>query len=181
MEERKSVIQSTLAACCLVCREWNRIFTPILYGDILLGPGKEPLLTRSLLYRTLRHTQPAHKTLIKTITVTSAKNGSTANLLSICFIVPNLRKLILDFKTFDLSELHPNLAQQLWSLSKCCKIQMPESNSGNVGVDGWARLPIYIEFTRRSRSASCKFWAGSSKCGWYILLIGWKSPKQPSR
>ena len=34
--ERNLVTQSTLAACCLVSREWNIIFTPHLYRDILL-------------------------------------------------------------------------------------------------------------------------------------------------
>ena len=61
-DEEKSVIQSTLSACCLVSSEWNRTFTPILYEDIYLGE-KNPLLTQSLLHRTLRQTQPAHKAL----------------------------------------------------------------------------------------------------------------------
>ena len=47
-------MQSTLAACCLVCHEWNRICTPILYGDIILPIYKEgPGISQSLLHRTL--------------------------------------------------------------------------------------------------------------------------------
>ena len=93
-DEQQSVVQSTLAACCLVSREWNRISTPVLFGDIFLGV-KNPLLAQSLLHRTFRHTQPAHKALVKTMTIAPAEDGSTANLLSICFSMPNLRKIIL--------------------------------------------------------------------------------------
>ena len=158
--EDKSVIQSTLAACCLVSREWNRIFTPILYGDIFLT-GKKPLLTQSLLLRTFRQTQPAHKALVKTMTITPAEDGSTANLLSICFSLPNLRKLILDFKKFDLSTLNPNFVQQLRSLSKPCTIQMGEDGD-SVDVGSWGPLPSYIDFTRRTKSTSHRFWMSSS-------------------
>ena len=159
--EKKSVIQSTLAACCLVSREWNRIFTPSLYGDIFLA-GRKPLLTRSLLHRTFRQTQPAHKALVKTMTIAPAEDGSTANLLSICFSMPNLRKLILDFKKFNISALHSNFVQQLRSLSKSCAIQMVEDAEGDVNIGTWGSLPSFINFTRRSRSTSCRFWAGYS-------------------
>ena len=80
----KLVIQSTLAACCLVNREWNRTFTPLLYQQIVLeGSIQNPLLVQSLLLRTFRHTQPAHKSLVKIMEIGSGRNGSTANLLSI--------------------------------------------------------------------------------------------------
>ena len=161
-DEDKSVIQNTLAACCLVSREWNRIFTPILYGDIFFG-GKKPLLTRSLLHRTFRQTHPAHKALVKTMTIAPAEDGSTANLLSICFSLglPNLRKLILDSNKFDFSALHPRFAEQLRSLSRWYTIQIEEDSFGFVDVD-WGSLPRYIVFTRRSKSASCRFRAKSS-------------------
>ena len=158
-DEEESVIQSTLAACCLVSREWNRIFTPILYGDIFLA-GKKPLLTRSLLHRTLCQTQPAHKALVKTMTIVPAEDGSTANLLSICFSLPNLRKLILDLERFDLSTLNPNFVLQLRSLSKACTIQMGEDGD-NVNVSHWGSLPRYIDFTRRSKLTSPRFSAGT--------------------
>ena len=158
-DEEKSVIQSTLAACCLVSREWNRIFTPILYGDIFLA-GKKPLLTRSLLHRTLCQTQPTHKTLVKTMTIAPAEDGSTANLLSICFSLPNLRKLILDFKEFDLSTLNPEFVQQLRSLSTHCTIQMGKDGH-NVVIGGWEPLPNYIDFMRRSKLASRRFGASN--------------------
>ena len=159
-DEEKSVIQSTLAACCLVSREWNRIFTPILYGDIFFG-GKKPLLTRSLLHRTLCQTQPTHKTLVKTMTIAPAEDGSTANLLSICFSMPNLRKLILDFDKFDLSTLNPNFVQQLRSLSTLCTIQMGEDGH-NVRIGNWGSLPSYTNFTRHSKSTSRRFLASST-------------------
>ena len=155
-DENKSVIQSTLAACCLVSREWNRIFTPILYGDIFLG-GKKPLLTQSLLHRTFRQTQPTHKTVVKTMTIAPAEDGSTANQLSICFSLPNLRKLILDFENFDLSTLNPNFVQQLRSLSKRCTIQLAEGRIGIANVQDWGSLPRYINFTRCAQSSERMF------------------------
>ena len=159
-DEEKSIIQSTLVACCLVSREWNRTFTPVLYGDIFLT-GKKPLLTRSLLHRTFRQTQPTHKTVVKTMTIAPAEDGSTANLLSICFSLPNLRKLILDFNKFDLSTLHPNFVQQLRSLSRPCTIQIGEDGH-DVLVGGWGLLPSYIDFTRRTKPTSHRFLASSS-------------------
>ena len=159
-DEKKSIIQSTLAACCLVSREWNRIFTPLLYGDIFLA-GKKPLLTRSLLHRTFHQTQPTHKALVKTMRVAPAEDGSTANLLSICFSLPNLRKLILDFKKLNLSTLNPNFVQQLRSLSTRCTIHMGKDGY-DVNIYGWASLPSYIDFTRRSKSTSRRFWVDQS-------------------
>ena len=158
--ESKSVIQSTLAACCLVSHEWNRIFTPILYEDIFLR-GKKLLVTQSLLLCTFRKTQPTRKALVKTMTIAPAEDGSTANLLSICFSLPNLRKLILDFEEFDLSTLNPNFVQQLRSLSTRCTIQMGEDGH-NVEIGGWESLPSYIDFTRRTKSTSHMFWTSSS-------------------
>ena len=157
-DEDKSVIRSTLVACCLVSRDWNRIFTPILYGDIFLG-GKKPLVTRSFLCRTFQHTHPAHKSLVKTMTIAPAEDGSTANLLSICFSLPNLRKLILDFEKFDLSTLNPNFVQQLRSLSRPCTVQIGEDGH-SVSIGGWGSLPSYLDFTRRSKLASPRFSAG---------------------
>ena len=150
-----SYTQSTLAACCLVSREWNRIFTPVLYEEIFLGE-KKPLLTQSLLHRTFRQTQPAHKALVKTMTIAPAEDGSTANLLSICFKMPNLQKLILESKKFDPSTLHPNFVQHIRSLSKCCIIEMGEDGD-YVDVGGWESLPRYIGFTRRSKSTLLRF------------------------
>ena len=152
---RKGVQAVTITACCLVAREWNIIFTPVLYEDIFLGTNN-PGLTQLLLHRTFRRIQPAHKALVRTMTITPAGDGSTANLLSICFSMRNLRRLILDFKRFNLSTLHPNFAQQLRSLSKYCTILMED-----VEVD-WESLPSYINFTRRSKSISDIFWVDSS-------------------
>ena len=161
VDERLSVVQSILAACCLVSREWYGIFCPILYENIFLGETN-PLLTRSLLHRTFHQTQPAHKALVKTMTIALAEDGSTTNLLSICFSLPNLQKLILDFGRSNLSTLHPNFVEQLRSLSKSCAIHMVEDAEGDVNIGTWGSLPSFINFTRRSRSTSCRFWAGYS-------------------
>ena len=74
------------------------------------------------------------------MTIEPAEDGSTANLLSICFSLPNLHKLILDFNKFDLSTLNPNFVQQLRSLSKPCTIQMGEDGDP-VNVGSWGPLP----------------------------------------
>ena len=161
-EEKGSVIQSTLAACCLVSHEWNRIFTPMLYENIILG-GKKSLLTRSLLQRTFRHTQPTYKALVRTMTIELAEDGSTANSLSICFSLPNLHKLIIDLKRADPATLHSNFAQNLQSLSRCCAIQMRRDlGSDNDIRTQWQSLPIWINFIRRSRSIPCSLLAYSS-------------------
>ena len=154
-DENKLISQNTLATYCLVSREWNRTFTPILYGDPFLGV-KNPLLTQSRLHRIFRRTRPVHKALVKTMTIVPAEDGSTANLLSICFSMPNLRKLILDFKEYNLSTLHPSFVQHLRSLSKRCTLQIAEDGD-DVDIGGWGSLLSYVDFTRRSRSTSCKF------------------------
>ena len=172
-EEKGSVIQSTLAACCLVSREWNRIFTPILYENIFLG-RKKSLLTRSLLHRTFQHTKPTHNALVKTMTIELAEDGSTANSLSICFSFPNLHKLIIDLKRVDTATLHSNFAQNLRSLSRFCSIQMrgPDTPFGKNRIETqWQSLPIWINFFRRSRSIPCGFFTVASGGGYWISFI----------
>ena len=177
-DEKPSVIQSTLAACCLVSHEWNTIFTPILYEEIL-PEAKNPIHSQSLLHHTFRHMQPARKVFVKAMTIALTKDRSTANLLSICFSLPNLRKLTLDFKNFSLSALHPDSTQRLRTLSKRCTIQM-----GDGGVDvEWGSLPSYINFMRRSKSTShgfrtvCKL---NGKCNtiFYLLIESYSNNNQ---
>ena len=170
-DEKKSIIQSTLAACCLVSHEWNRIFTPMLYENIILG-GKKSLLTRSLLHRTFQHTKPTHKALVKTITIELAKDGSPANSLSICFSLPNLHKLIIYLSRVEVdpATLHSNFAQNLQSLSRRCAIQMRGDYKGEIDTR-WQSLPIWISFFRRSRSIPCGFFAFVSGGGYWISFI----------
>ena len=154
-DEGRSSRQSTLATWCLVCRQWNRILTPILYAEIFIG-GKGPLLTQSLLHRTLRRTKSAHKSFVKTMTIEPAEDGSTANLLSVCFSMPNLRKVILRFERIYPAALHPNFAQTLRSLSKFCTIQMGRSYDDTINIK-WELLPRWISFIRRSGLTPCSF------------------------
>ena len=161
-EEKGSVIQSTLAACCLVSHEWNRIFTPMLYENIILG-GKKSLLTRSLLHRTFKHTKPTHKALVRTMTIELAEDGSTANSLSICFSLVNLHKLIIQVPKVDPTTLHSNFAQSLRSLSRCCAIQMRGDLVGKEIATQWQSLPIWINFIRRSRLIPCGLFACTSE------------------
>ena len=173
-EEKGSVIQSTLAACCLVCWEWNRIFTPMLYENIVLG-GKKSLLTRSLLHRTSQHTKPTHKALVRTMTIEIAEDGSTANSLSICFCFsfPNLHKLIIDLREVEVNPaiLHSNFAQNLQSLSRCCTIQMRGDFISKEISTKWQSLPIWINFIRHSRLIPCGFFTGNSGCEYWIAFI----------
>ena len=170
--ERNTVVQSTLAACCLVSHEWNRTFTPILYKDIVLG-GNKSLLTRSLLRRTFHHTQPTNITLVKTMTIEPAHDGSTANLLSICFCFsfPNLHKLIIDLLGVDPTTLHSNFVQNLQSLSRCCAIQMRGDFIGKEIRTQWQSLPLWINFIRRSRSIPCGFYTEYSGDGYWISFM----------
>ena len=171
VEEPGSVIRSTLAACCLVCREWNRAFTPILYADIFLG-GKKSLLTRSLLHRTFQHTRPTHIALVRTITIEPAEDGSTANLLSTSFIFsfPNLHKLILRLWKIDPAALHPNFAQNLRSLSRSCTVQL----GGDTVTPEltWELLPHWVRLIRHSLSTSYKFIVDNDNSdGEYLILF----------
>ena len=171
MEEKVSVRQPTLAACCLVSHEWNRIFTPMLYENIILG-GKKSLLTRSLLYRTFQRTKPTHKALVRTMTIELADDGSTANSLSICFGFPNLHKLIINIPTkVDPSTLHSNFAQTLQSLSRCCAIKMRgDLIDKEIGTQ-WQSLPTCINFIRRSRSIPCGLFAFGSGGEYWISFM----------
>ena len=166
--EDKVIMQCTLAACCLVSREWNRLFTPSLYEDIFLG-GAKSLLTCSLLDRTFQHTQSTHKNLVKTMTIWAPKDGSIASLLSICFSMPNLRKLILDFEKILPDALHPNLVQQLQSLSRSCTVQMAGGYWDGMNTD-WESLSSCISFIRRSHSTPCRLDVRSSGGACYILF-----------
>lgn len=169
--KQNTVVQSTLAACCIVSREWNRTFTPILYKDIVLG-GSKSLLARSLLRRTFQHTRPTNATLVKTMTIEPAHDGSTANLLSIClcFNFPNLQKLMLNFRNTDPAAIHPNFAQILRSLSRRCTIQMGNTYS-DLAFTKWKSLPLWINFIQRSRFIPCSFYAEPSQSGYWISFI----------
>ena len=157
----QQIKRTTLAACCLVSREWNRLFTPILYEDITL-PSDEPrhLESQSLLLRTFRNTQPGHKDLVRTIWIQFAKDGSTANLLSVCFSMPNLRSVILLFHQFDPTSLHPNFAQNLHSLSRHCSVQMGTARWYHKSVK-WESFHRCISFIRRSKLNPCRIGVGS--------------------
>ncbi|KAK7689439.1 hypothetical protein QCA50_007231 [Cerrena zonata] len=61
----RRITRTTLASCCLVCYEWNQLFTPALYESIAVDHDK----LASLLLRTLWYDQPARKELIHTIEV----------------------------------------------------------------------------------------------------------------
>ena len=164
-------MQSTLAACCLVSHEWNRIFTPVLYENILLGE-KKSLLTKALLHRTIQHAKPTHKALVRTMTIELAEDGSTANSLSTCFSFPNLHRLIIDLPTVNPATLHSNFAQSLRSLSRCCAIQM----RGYLGSEKeistqWQSLPIWINFIRRSRSIPCNLFSSSLGGEYWISFM----------
>ena len=168
-EEKGSVRQSTLAACCLVSHEWNKIFTPMLYENIILG-GKKSLLTRSLLHRTFQHTRPTHKALVRTMTIELADDGSTANSFSICFSFPNLHKLIIDIPKVDPSTLHSNFAQNLQSLSRRCAVQMRGDSDDDI-VTQWQSLPIWINFIRGSRLIPCGFAVSASWGEYWISFM----------
>ena len=170
-EEKGSVIQSTLAACCLVSHEWNRIFTPMLCENIILG-GKKSLLTRSLLHRTFQHTKPTHKALVRTMTIELAEDGSTANSLSTCFSFPNLHRLIIDLPTVNPATLHSNFAQSLRSLSRCCAIQMRGKHGYEKEiVTEWQSISIWRSFIRRSRLIPCGLSAGAVGGGYWMSFI----------
>ena len=146
VNREESIIRSTLAACCLVSHDWNKVSTPFLYGDTTLR-GKKSSLSQSLLHRTLRHTHPYYRTLVKSIAIEAAEDGSTSNLLSICFAMPNLRRVTLEPQGLDPTKLHPNFVQHVQSLSKRCTVQM---GAGYEDIQ-WDSLYHWLKFLRHSQ------------------------------
>ena len=113
--------RSTLASCCLVCHEWNNIFTSSLYRNIVLNRD-EPILTLSLLSRTLWHGRPAYRTLVENITIWPSTTAIAIACLVISSDLPNLRSLTMF--DFELSQLPPRLAQHMRLLSKHCAVSL---------------------------------------------------------
>ena len=143
------LIQKTLASWSLVCHEWNRVFTPLLYQSIVVGKTG-PSLTEER----LREVEPTHKALIRTIRVKAAEGVSTANiLLGLIPGLPNLRELTLDGLVPP--RLHPDFPKHISSLSKKCTVRL-RYGEGYGGLVDWKLLPQWIKFIRRSGVAHCE-------------------------
>ena len=163
-EEWEGVTRTTLLTCCLVCHEWNRIFTPILYRSITLGRNTSP--TALLLLRlTLRHMQPSHLALIRRITVETNKDEANANLwLAVSLRPPNLRTLTLD--RLDPDRLHPRFAHQLRSLSQSCTIELRRGFDHGGSIE-WESIPKWIKFLKRARPTLCELGLDDATNGSY--------------
>ena len=149
--EDEWMVRRTLAAWCLVCHEWNKIFTPFLYRNIFLG-GSIPIHTVSLLRRTLWHSQRPYQDLIQTMDV-RAEDGSTTSILLAALKCPNLRLLILS--ELNISRLHPKLSQHIRLLSKSCTIRM---YAQWLEGDRQKLLLQLVGFLRHAQPTECTLW-----------------------
>ena len=151
---------ATLRSCCLVSREWNTVFTPLLYEVVHITRRK----SASLLRHIFKFTHPSHKRQVKTVIIEHAQDGSTANSLSLCFAMPNLQEVVFGFPSqvfeFDPAALHAKFAWHLNSLSRRCTIQMLENREGRVEITR-RTLPRHLNLMRSSRSTTYNFWLES--------------------
>ena len=144
------LIQKTLASWSLVCHEWNRVFTPLLYQSIVVGKTG-PSLTEER----LREVEPTHKALIRTIRVEAAEDVSPANVLfGLISGLPNLHELTLD--GLLLSKCHRRFPQLIHSLSRKCMVKLRYTQEHGGGRVRWEILPNWITSIQQSRVAHCE-------------------------
>ena len=107
------ITRKSLWSCCLVCREWNELFTPALYETIVIDNEK----MGTYLFQTLLRYRPTHKDLIHAIEVEchNSPHGWTPILVQL----PNLRDLTMH--QFDLSRSHPRLSRLFRVLPDGCE------------------------------------------------------------
>ena len=153
VDEPETLYRATVANCCLVSREFNRIFTPVLYNHILLD-GQETPLTSSLLLRTFQDKKRSH--MVYRMTIGLKADGSNASLLSLCFGMPNLCQLALRIDIPCLSTLHPNVAQYLRTLSRNCVIRVLGCCENSIRTN-WELLPSWLSFIQCSKLDLCHF------------------------
>ena len=152
-EELERVIRRTLTASCLVCWEWNKLFTPLLYRNITLSRGTSPFNV-SILRRILWHVRPNYKAFISTIKVEGAKDVSTAGFwLAVSLNLPNLCNLTLD--GLDPAILHPRFAQHIRLLYKRCTVVL-RRNVNYGGNTKWESLQGWLRFLRSSQPTICE-------------------------
>ena len=133
--------RTTLAACCLVCHEWHKLFAPLLYEELILD---STFIDAS----SLRH--PAYNKLVRKLTVDLKSEYHIQSVwILISSNIPNLCELVIE--QFDHSKFHPRLAQHLRSLSKRCNIILrPPSLPIQPEL-----APSWFRFLRSSQPSSC--------------------------
>ena len=135
--------EQTLAACCLVCHEWCRLFSPLLYAELILDGAFNDA---SHLYH------PRYKKLIKKLTIDLRLEYHIQSVWTLLSSnMPNLCELVIE--QFDHSKFHPRLAQCLRSLSRRCNVILcpPTLPIKPKLIPGWFR------FLRSSQPSSCNF------------------------
>ena len=99
--------QQTHLSCCLTCSYWHQLFTPALYSRVVIGPEK-----LKLLLRTLWHTKPVRRDLIKVMMIAGTNPHETP-------MLPTLPNLVhIGIEGFDFSQSSPILPR-IWRLLPC--------------------------------------------------------------
>lgn len=109
----------TQLSLCLVCCEWNKIFIPLLYEEIILIGNKMV----SNLFRTIWRDQTNHRSLIRRIMVYD--NLSTSGRTSLLAHLSNL--VHLEIKRFDCLHFPLNFPRVRRLLSSPCTVEIHAS------------------------------------------------------
>ena len=144
--------QDTLTSSCLVTREWNRLFTPFLYRNIVLDDNKSASSVR-LLFRTLSHTGSLQRGLIQKVSLTLTPQPRESIWLLISLNLPNLLEVTLN--CFDYSNFYSTLPQYLRSLSKRCIVVLNPTRGGCMSI-GPESICRWARFLRTSQPSSCE-------------------------
>lgn len=116
-----NALKAEIRAFCLVCRDWNLIFTPLLYRVIAFGMYDKKEM--ALLYGTLSRVQPARRDLVHIISLYFTPETPDENKWMVLLNqLPNLRELRIS--NLDISHLLPISSHCLKRLSKHCRVRL---------------------------------------------------------
>ena len=145
--DRSIMWRSTVYSCCLVCRVWSIIFTPILYRTVTLR-DHDALLFRQTLRRRERN-RPEFRSFIDNVTIFPSEESAVTTTMIVSLNPRNMRTLVI--YDFDESLLHHRFARCMAGLSKRCIIRLINKTRIPVGS-----IPQWITFLRSSQPAYCE-------------------------
>ena len=146
--DRSIMWRSAVYSCCLVCRVWSTIFTPILYRTITLR-DHDALLFRQTLRRREQN-RPSFRSFIEDITIFSSEESALTTTMIVSLYPQNMRTLVI--YDFDEALLHHRFARCMAALSKRCTIRFI-NKTGRIPVGS---IPQWITFLRSSQPACCE-------------------------
>ncbi|KAK7681426.1 hypothetical protein QCA50_015518 [Cerrena zonata] len=118
LKNDKENTRYTFYSCCLVCHDWNRLFTPLLYERIFLYNDEKALL----LCHTLWKLQPAHRNLVEDICILFDKISSHSSWTIVLTKLPNLKHVHIIH--LDIVYIHPRFSLITKLLLKHCQVSV---------------------------------------------------------